>query len=58
MEGLWERLKDCPKNEQSVDNSKRRFEGNYEILKTIFQPNKKGIIIQYTSKPEGFLFIV
>ena len=36
-------LKDCPKNEQLAE--KRSFEGNCEILRTIFQPWQEPIVI-------------
>ena len=49
------RLKDCPRNEQLA--KKRSFEGNCEILRTIFQPRALSSA-GYTSKPERGLFIL
>ena len=52
--GLCPRLKDCLKNEQFAE--KQTFEGNWEILRTIFQPralssniaaNQEGVYLFY-----------
>ena len=54
-------MKDCPKNEQLA--KKRCFEGNCEILRTIFQPralssdipaSRKGVYLCY-NPPNNFL---
>ena len=54
------RLRDCPKNEQLAE--KRSFQGNCEILRTIFQPralfcvipaSRKGVYLFY-SPPNNF----
>ena len=41
-------LKDCPKNEQLAE--KRSFEGNCEILRTIFQHRLLSSVIQASRK--------
>ena len=47
-------LRDCPKHEYLAE--KRRFQGKYEILRTISQPGAD-IISRHTRKPErGHLF--
>ena len=51
-------MEDCPSNEQLAE--KRNFQGNCEILSTIFQNlSAKGIVLRYTSKPgRVYLFYI